>query len=208
MPDPTLIPDPKPTAHPDPAPKPDPDPTPDPDPKPDPTPDPDPAPDPVKAELERLRRETAKFAKEKRERERKEAEAAGEHDKVVKGVEQERDEKDRELAEARQELADLRNGSTVRQVAEKLKFHDSEDAVLRVPSEIAEKGEAAIEKHLRGVVSKSPHLVGEGSKRSGPSLKGDPPTSGEQLSSTEGMSPEAISKALSEGRLRDYLKST
>jgi hypothetical protein len=161
-----------------------------------------------KGEAERLKREVAAAAKSKRDRERKEAEDAGEHQKVVQGVEQERDDKDRELTELQAEFDTYKHQGTVRTVADRLKFHDSEDAVLRVPKEVAAKGEAAIEKYLRELAQKSPHLVGEGAPRSGPSLPGNGGGGDvEQLSSTEGMSPEAISKALSEGRLRDYLKS-
>jgi hypothetical protein len=197
-------PDPAPT--PDPDPKPDPDPTPDPDPKPDPTPDPETVTMP-KGEAERLKREVAAAAKAKRDRERKEAEDAGEHDKVVKQVEQERDEKDRELAETRAEAATLRNGSAIRSVAGRLNFHDAEDAVLRTPSEIAEKGDAAIEKHLRDLAKSSPHLVGTGSPRTSASVAPGGGNQGEQLTSTEGLSPEQIVKATEEGLLDDYLKS-
>lgn len=165
-------------------------------------------PDPNKGELERLRREVAKTAKEKRDRERKEAEAAGEHEKVVKQVEEERDKEKADLEELRAELAKERNGSAIRSVAGRLNFYDTEDAVLRVPSEVAEKGDAAIETFLRDLTKKSPHLVGTGSPRSSasvaPSGGGE---GGEQLSSTEGLSPEQIVKATEEGRLDDYLKS-
>jgi hypothetical protein len=125
-----------------------------------------------KGEVERLRREVADAAKKERERKRKAAEEAGDHQKVVQGVEEERDEKDRELEDARKELAQFKAQVLVTKIASNLNFHDAEDAVLRVPAEVAEKGEAAIEKHLRDLIKKSPHLVGEGSPRSGAPVGG------------------------------------
>lgn len=201
----------KPIAGADDDPDPDPAPDPDPDPAPDPKPDPDPTPDDTvtmpKGEAERLRREVAKAAQEKRDRERKDAEAKGEHEKVVKQTEQERDEAQRERDEARAEQAKTVNEGNVRKVAGNLDFHDAEDAVLRTPSEVAEKGEAAIEKHLREVAKKSPHLVGKGKSRSSASLPDDGGKDVEQLANTDGMSTDEIAKALEEGRLRDYMKS-
>lgn len=125
-----------------------------------------------KSEAERLRREVANAAREKRERERKAAEEAGDHQKVVQGVESERDEAIEERDQARKELATVRAEIVVSKVAGTLNFHDVEDAVLRVPAEVAERGEAAVEKHLRDLIKKSPHLVGEGSQRSGAPVGG------------------------------------
>lgn len=180
----------------------------DPDPKdPDPK-DPDPKdPDPRDAELERVKRELGKLNKEKRDRERKEAEEAGDHDKIVKQAEQERDEAKAEADAKAAELTTFKAEADVRKVAGTLKFHDAEDAVLRTPSEVAAKGEAAIEKHLRELATKSPHLVGEGKPRSGATLPDNDGGEVTQLSSTEGMTPEQIVKATKEGRLNDYLAS-
>jgi hypothetical protein len=160
-------------------------------------------------EHERLKRKVAEQEKAERKRQREEAEKAGDHEKVVQQVEQERDDAIRERDEAREELATFKREGTVREVAERLKFHDTRDAIFRTPKEVAEKGEAAIERHLRAEAEKSPHLTGEGAKRSGASLTGGGNGGGEggQLSSTEGMSPAQIVKASQEGRLDDYLKS-
>jgi outer membrane biosynthesis protein TonB len=196
--------DPDPAPTPDPDPKPDPDPTPAPDPKPDPEPKPDPASVTLpKDEAERLRR----LDREDKQRQRKAQEEAGKHAEIVQQVEKERDEKDAALAEKDAELATLRNGSAIRDVAGRLNFHDAEDAVLRTPSEIAEKGDAAIEKHLRDLAKKSPHLIGTGAPRNSASVDPAGGGEGDQLTSTEGMTPEQIVKAQSEGRLDDYMKS-
>lgn len=149
-----------------------------------------------RGEAERLKREVAKAAKDKRDRERKEAEDAGEHTKVVQQVEQERDEKDQRISELETELSTLKNGSAVRDVAERLHFHDTEDAVLRVPSEVAERGDAAIESYLRDVIKKSPHLVGDGSTRSSASITDTGGGGGSTLTAEDvkSMSREEISK--------------
>jgi hypothetical protein len=161
----------------DPPPGGNPEPTPNPDEKPAPesTPDPEPEPDEVKVpkgELERLRRKVAQAEKAERDRKRAEAEAAGKHEEVVKQVEQERDERDARIEELQAQLAKRDHDSIVRKVAGTLNFHDPEDALLRVPAEVAEKGEAAVTKHLRDVLSKSPHLAGTGAPRSGAPLNG------------------------------------
>lgn len=123
-----------------------------------------------KDEFERLKRKVSESEKAERERKRKEAEDAGEHQKVVQQVEQERDEEKSKRETAEAELAKYKSDAEVRKVADSIGFHDSEDAVLRVPQEVAERGEAAIEKHLRDIAKKSPHLVGEAPKRSGAPL--------------------------------------
>jgi hypothetical protein len=118
-------------------------------------------------EHNRLKREAAKTAKQKRADEKKRAEEEGRFQDVVKSVEEERDsEKDRaDTAEG--ELAKMRRQAAVQAVASRLNFRDPADALLHLPDSTDASDEKAVERALAKVKKEKPYLIdGQGSRTS------------------------------------------
>lgn len=132
----------------------------------------------LRGELNRLRRELATARKAEKDRKRKEAHEAGDHDEIVRAAEEERDEAVRERDEVRQELVTSQREATVTKVAARLKFRDAADALQNLPADLPDDADAAaIERALKKVAKDKDYLIdGQGTRTGAPAGGGDPPT--------------------------------
>lgn len=159
-----------------------------------PPPKPDPKPDEERdrafAEQRRKANEAEGRAK-KAEQEladikRKEAEQAGEWEKLAKQYETERD-------QARKELADLRAQIKVEGIAKNLKFRNADEAIALLPADIDRADESAVTTALQALAENRRHLLDNGTP--GPTgLPGGGSPTGLTLAEVKEMSPDEINR--------------
>lgn len=116
-------------------------------------------------EYNRLKREASEAAKKAKAEERKRAAEEGRHQDIIAEVERERDEALAERDEAREELQTFREQVVTARVAQRLHFHDANDAYTLLSEEDRSEDENVVEHALRQIVKRKPYLVDRARRR-------------------------------------------